>query len=139
MEFSVIQATSKTAVLFTLLFATNLYVSSAAAADKPYIFDMWDQFVISLEAAKACSPPSATDQARHDANFGVVTVHVSRTLAAAPFNKSGTEVESFLGGRKAALAQQAAQKISQLGCGNPDVQIITRRYKVQVDWQPPGN
>lgn len=112
----------------------------AAAQDtnkKPYIFDIYDQFVISNAAAKACSPPDAQSKARHDANFVTVTTHVRHTLMSDRYKKSPTDIDKFLAGRRMLLDKNVSEKISQIGCNNPDVQTITRRYQAQVNWQPP--
>ena len=123
---------------FIIVVALSSATASAQDAGKnPYIFDIYDQFVISNAAAKACSPPDRQSEARHDANFATVTTHVRRTLMSDRYKKSSVEIDKFLSGRRAILDKEVSDKVSQLGCNNTDVQTITRRYNAQVNWQPP--
>ena len=125
-------------LILIIFFASSSATASAQDADKkPYIFDIYDQFVISNAAAKACSPPDRQSEARHDANFATVTTHVRRTLMSDRYKKSPAEIDKLLSGRRAILDKEVSDKISQLGCNNTDVQTITRRYNAQVNWQPP--
>ena len=127
----------------TLLVLTIVSIASsniAAAQDtsaKPYIFDIYDQFVISNAAAKACSPPDAQSKARHDANFATVTTHVRNTLMSVRYKKSPAEINQLLAVLIALLVREVSEKIAKIGCNNADVQTITRRYNAQVNWQPP--
>ncbi|QDH69918.1 hypothetical protein [Marilutibacter alkalisoli] len=117
--------------------ASSIVAAAQDTGKKPYIFDMYDQFVISNAAAKACSPPDTQSKARHDANFATVTTHVRRILMSDHYKKSPAEIDKLLAGRKVLLDKEVSEKIAQIGCNNTDVQTITRRYKAQVDWQPP--
>lgn len=133
---------AKLPVLLALAIAAIASCSVVAAQDgsrKPYIFDIYDQFVISNAAARACAPPDARSRARHDANFATVIAQVRRTLLSDRYRKSAAEIDKLLAGRRTLLDKEVSGKIAQTGCNDTDVQTITRRYKAQVDWEPPRN
>ena len=128
-------------MLATALAIVASAFSAGAAAEeakkKPYIFDIYDQFVISNAAARVCSPPDAQSKTRHDANFSIVSTQVRRVLLSDSYKKSPAEIDKLLNGRKVLLDKRVSEKIAQIGCNNADIQTITRRYKVQGIWQPP--
>ncbi|BDU16589.1 hypothetical protein [Lysobacter auxotrophicus] len=110
----------------------------AAGKAVPYIFQVWDQFVISNAAATVCEPADASSRKSHAANFALVSAHVRARIKAASPRKSDDEINRFLGGREAALARVSTQAAKQKGCNDPEIQQLVRRYQTQLRWRPTG-
>ena len=135
------RASNAAVVLGVVLGLAGAPQSGAAQVEppgsKPYLFDIFDQFVISAAAMKACSEPDASIRARHEGNFAVVARHVRRTLLSSKYGMSVIEIDRLLAGRKAALAEDVTGEIARHGCSNPDIRMVVLRYKAQADWRPP--